>query len=68
MEPTEDHFSVSVSDGVHKSEPVPFYIVINPANDEAPSLFLHNFTVSYTFISSACIIYNIAKDVPVNTF
>ncbi|KAG7327532.1 hypothetical protein KOW79_009138 [Hemibagrus wyckioides] len=45
VEPTGDHFSVSVSDGVHKSEPVPFYIVINPANDEAPSLFLHNFTV-----------------------
>ncbi|KAK3561937.1 hypothetical protein QTP86_019060, partial [Hemibagrus guttatus] len=45
VEPTGDHFSVSVSDGVHKSDPVPFYIVINPANDEAPSLFLHNFTV-----------------------
>ncbi|XP_060797324.1 FRAS1-related extracellular matrix protein 1b isoform X2 [Neoarius graeffei] len=45
VEPTADHFSISVSDGVHKSESVPFYIVINPTNDEAPSLFLHNFTV-----------------------
>ncbi|KAB5559145.1 hypothetical protein PHYPO_G00025590 [Pangasianodon hypophthalmus] len=45
VEPTADHFTVSVSDGVHKSEPVPFYIIINPTNDEAPSLFLQNFTV-----------------------
>ncbi|XP_060735779.1 FRAS1-related extracellular matrix protein 1b [Tachysurus vachellii] len=45
VEPTGDHFSVSVSDGVHKSDPVPFYIVINPTNDEAPTLLLHNFTV-----------------------
>ncbi|KAI5101073.1 fras-related extracellular matrix protein 1b isoform X1 [Silurus meridionalis] len=45
VEPRSDHFSVSVSDGVYKSEPVPLYIVVNPTNDETPSLFLHNFTV-----------------------
>ncbi|XP_053368460.1 FRAS1-related extracellular matrix protein 1b [Clarias gariepinus] len=45
VEPRADQFSVSVSDGVHKSEPVTFYIIINPTNDETPSVFLHNFTV-----------------------
>lgn len=68
VEPTADHFNVSVTDGVHKSEPVPFYIVINPMNDETPSLFLHNFTVSHTFTSSACVIYYVAKDDQVNRF
>lgn len=46
LEPTADHFVVSVSDGVHKSTAVPFYIIINPTNDETPSLLLSNFTVS----------------------
>ncbi|KAL7855197.1 hypothetical protein SRHO_G00173870 [Serrasalmus rhombeus] len=45
VEPTADHFTISVSDGVHKSGPVPFYVIINPTNDETPSLLLHNFTV-----------------------
>ncbi|KAG7487845.1 hypothetical protein MATL_G00027620 [Megalops atlanticus] len=45
VEPTVDQFVVSVSDGVHKSAPVPFYIIINPTNDEVPSLLLGNFTV-----------------------
>ncbi|KAI4899055.1 hypothetical protein NFI96_009052 [Prochilodus magdalenae] len=45
VEPTADHFTISVSDGVHKSEPVPFYVIINPTNDETPSLLLHNFTI-----------------------
>ncbi|XP_028856567.1 FRAS1-related extracellular matrix protein 1b [Denticeps clupeoides] len=44
-EPKGDHFLVSVSDGVHRSTPVPFYIIINPTNDEPPSLTLNNFTV-----------------------
>ncbi|XP_034738010.1 FRAS1-related extracellular matrix protein 1b, partial [Etheostoma cragini] len=44
-EPTVDQLSVSVSDGLHRSAPVPFYIIINPTNDEAPSLLLANFTV-----------------------
>ncbi|XP_036442581.1 FRAS1-related extracellular matrix protein 1b isoform X2 [Colossoma macropomum] len=45
VEPTADHFTISVSDGVHKSGPVPLYVIINPTNDETPSLLLHNFTV-----------------------
>ncbi|XP_074492745.1 FRAS1-related extracellular matrix protein 1b isoform X1 [Sebastes fasciatus] len=44
-EPTVDQLSISVSDGLHRSAPVPFYIIINPTNDEAPSLLLANFTV-----------------------
>uniref|UniRef100_A0A3Q1AK86 FRAS1-related extracellular matrix protein N-terminal domain-containing protein n=1 Tax=Amphiprion ocellaris TaxID=80972 RepID=A0A3Q1AK86_AMPOC len=45
VEPTVDQLSVSVSDGLHRSAPVPFYIIINPTNDETPSLLLSNFTV-----------------------
>uniref|UniRef100_A0A8P4KJE7 Fras1 related extracellular matrix 1b n=1 Tax=Dicentrarchus labrax TaxID=13489 RepID=A0A8P4KJE7_DICLA len=44
-EPTVDQLSISVSDGLHRSAPIPFYIIINPTNDEAPSLLLANFTV-----------------------
>ncbi|XP_066504077.1 FRAS1-related extracellular matrix protein 1b [Hoplias malabaricus] len=44
-EPTVDQFTISISDGDHKSGPMPFYIIINPTNDETPSLQLHNFTV-----------------------
>nr|XP_057929904.1 FRAS1-related extracellular matrix protein 1b [Doryrhamphus excisus] len=44
-EPTIDQLLISVSDGLHHSAPVPLYIIINPINDEAPSLQLANFTV-----------------------
>ncbi|KAL1023166.1 hypothetical protein UPYG_G00037220 [Umbra pygmaea] len=46
VEPTVDQLVISVSDGVHKSTPVPFYIIIHPTNDEAPALMLSNFTVT----------------------
>ncbi|GCB63686.1 hypothetical protein scyTo_0004468 [Scyliorhinus torazame] len=46
MEPTADHFMMSVSDAVHKSKAVPFYVIINPINDETPDLHLGNITVS----------------------
>ncbi|XP_068174802.1 FRAS1-related extracellular matrix protein 1b [Antennarius striatus] len=45
VEPTVDQLLISVSDGVHRSAPVPIYIIINPTNDEQPSLLLANFTV-----------------------
>ncbi|XP_035763480.1 FRAS1-related extracellular matrix protein 1-like [Neolamprologus brichardi] len=45
VEPTVDQLSISVSDGLHRSAPVPFYIIIKPTNDETPSLLLANFTV-----------------------
>uniref|UniRef100_I3JAE1 Fras1 related extracellular matrix 1b n=1 Tax=Oreochromis niloticus TaxID=8128 RepID=I3JAE1_ORENI len=44
-EPTVDQLSISVSDGLHRSTPVSFYIIIKPTNDETPSLLLANFTV-----------------------
>ncbi|XP_063746795.1 FRAS1-related extracellular matrix protein 1b [Eleginops maclovinus] len=44
-EPTIDQLSISVSDGLHRSAPIPFSIIINPTNDETPSLLLANFTV-----------------------
>ncbi|XP_067452176.1 FRAS1-related extracellular matrix protein 1b isoform X1 [Thunnus thynnus] len=44
-EPTVDQLTISVSDGLHRSAPVPLYIIINPTNDETPSLLLANFTV-----------------------
>lgn len=46
VEATVDHFVVRVSDGVQKSAPVPFYVIITPTNDEEPSLLLGNFSVS----------------------
>lgn len=45
VEPTADQMSIRVSDGTFSSAPVPFYIIINPTNDEPPSLLLANFTV-----------------------
>ncbi|RXN20441.1 FRAS1-related extracellular matrix 1-like protein [Labeo rohita] len=45
VEPTADFFTISVSDGIERSAPVAFYVIINPTNDEIPSLLLSNFTV-----------------------
>uniref|UniRef100_A0A3P8XA33 C-type lectin domain-containing protein n=1 Tax=Esox lucius TaxID=8010 RepID=A0A3P8XA33_ESOLU len=46
LEPTVDQLTICVSDGVHTSAPVPFYVIIHPTNDETPSLMLNNFTVT----------------------
>ncbi|KAM4537427.1 FRAS1-related extracellular matrix protein 1a isoform 1-T1 [Odontesthes bonariensis] len=45
MEPTADQFILCVSDGKHSSAHVPFYIIINPTNDEIPEFVTHNITV-----------------------
>ncbi|RVE74139.1 hypothetical protein OJAV_G00038340 [Oryzias javanicus] len=45
VEPTVDQLSISVTDRVHTSAPVLFYIIINPTNDETPSLMFANFSV-----------------------
>ncbi|XP_016317746.1 FRAS1-related extracellular matrix protein 1b [Sinocyclocheilus anshuiensis] len=45
VEPTADFFTISVSDGIQRSAPMPFYVIINPTNDEIPSLLLSNFKV-----------------------
>nr|XP_020450558.1 FRAS1-related extracellular matrix protein 1 isoform X2 [Monopterus albus] len=45
MEPTADQFLLYVSDGKHSSAHVPFYIIINPTNDEVPEFVARNITV-----------------------
>ncbi|XP_068095487.1 FRAS1-related extracellular matrix protein 1-like [Hyperolius riggenbachi] len=45
IEPTADFFMVSVSDSIHKSMSVPFYVIIKPTNDEKPQLHIKNITV-----------------------
>ncbi|XP_076880729.1 FRAS1-related extracellular matrix protein 1b [Brachyhypopomus gauderio] len=69
VEPIADRFTVSVSDGVHKSEPASFYVIINPTNDEAPSLQLHNFTVTEGGVKglSPAILHAVDLDAPPDT-
>ncbi|XP_033962126.1 FRAS1-related extracellular matrix protein 1a [Pseudochaenichthys georgianus] len=45
MEPTADQFLLCISDGKHSSAHVPFYIIINPTNDEIPQFVARNITV-----------------------
>ncbi|XP_019955749.2 FRAS1-related extracellular matrix protein 1a isoform X1 [Paralichthys olivaceus] len=45
MEPTADQFMLCVSDGKHSSAHVPFFIIINPTNDEIPDFVARNITV-----------------------
>ncbi|KAI4900130.1 hypothetical protein NFI96_005432 [Prochilodus magdalenae] len=44
-EPTTDQFMLCVSDGKRQSSTIPFYIIINPTNDETPDFLARNFTV-----------------------
>lgn len=66
VEPTADFFTISVSDGIQRSAPLPFYIIINPTNDEAPSLLLGNFSVSLAFSHASCLVSRL--DLPINIF
>ncbi|ROL41249.1 FRAS1-related extracellular matrix protein 1 [Anabarilius grahami] len=45
MEPTTDQLMLHVSDGKQQSSSVPFYIIINPTNDEIPDFLARNITV-----------------------
>ncbi|XP_054253766.1 FRAS1-related extracellular matrix protein 1 isoform X2 [Indicator indicator] len=45
MEPTADHFVLYVTDGLHDSAETPFFVVINPNNDEIPEFITRNITV-----------------------
>ncbi|XP_053512286.1 FRAS1-related extracellular matrix protein 1 isoform X6 [Artibeus jamaicensis] len=45
MEPTADQFMVYVTDGRRRSLEIPFYITVNPTNDEAPDFVVQNITV-----------------------
>uniref|UniRef100_F7I8I1 FRAS1-related extracellular matrix protein 1 n=1 Tax=Callithrix jacchus TaxID=9483 RepID=F7I8I1_CALJA len=44
-EPTADLFTVYVTDGKQQSVEIPFSIIINPTNDEAPDFVVQNITV-----------------------
>lgn len=56
VEPTADFFTISISDGIQRSAPLPFYIIINPTNDEVPSLLLGNFSVRLAFTQTSCLV------------
>uniref|UniRef100_A0A8C3K890 FRAS1 related extracellular matrix 1 n=1 Tax=Calidris pygmaea TaxID=425635 RepID=A0A8C3K890_9CHAR len=45
MEPTADHFVLYVTDGLHRSAETPFFVLINPINDEVPEFIARNITV-----------------------
>ncbi|KFW92503.1 FRAS1-related extracellular matrix protein 1, partial [Phalacrocorax carbo] len=45
MEPTADHFVLYVTDGLHRSADTPFFVLINPTNDEVPEFIARNITV-----------------------
>uniref|UniRef100_A0A7M4DYN3 FRAS1-related extracellular matrix protein 1 n=1 Tax=Crocodylus porosus TaxID=8502 RepID=A0A7M4DYN3_CROPO len=45
MEPTSDQFMLYVTDGKHHSVETPFYVLINPTNDEVPEFIARNITV-----------------------
>ncbi|KAM6363304.1 FRAS1-related extracellular matrix protein 1 isoform 1-T1 [Pluvialis apricaria] len=45
MEPTADHFVLYVTDGLHRSAETPFFVRINPINDEVPEFIARNITV-----------------------
>ncbi|KAM6109412.1 FRAS1-related extracellular matrix protein 1 [Phoenicopterus ruber ruber] len=45
MEPTADRFVLYVTDGPHRSAEIPFFVLINPTNDEVPEFIARNITV-----------------------
>ncbi|XP_063770139.1 FRAS1-related extracellular matrix protein 1 isoform X2 [Pseudophryne corroboree] len=45
LEPTADQFTLYVIDGKYRSLEKPFYILINPTNDEVPEFMARNITV-----------------------
>ncbi|NXC41076.1 FREM1 protein, partial [Penelope pileata] len=45
MEPMADHFVLYVTDGLHRSAETPFFVLINPTNDEVPEFIARNITV-----------------------
>lgn len=49
MEPTADKFVLYVTDGKRRSMEIPFYIIINATNDEAPDFIVQNITVRKKF-------------------
>ncbi|XP_023264285.1 FRAS1-related extracellular matrix protein 1-like, partial [Seriola lalandi dorsalis] len=68
MEPTADQLMLCVSDGKHSSAHVPFYIIINPTNDEIPEFMARNFTVreGETKQLDSSLLHAVDLDVPRN--
>lgn len=69
MEPTADQFMLCVTDGKHISAHVPFYIIINPTNDEVPEFMAHNITVTEGAVKQldSSVLNAVDMDVPKNT-
>uniref|UniRef100_A0A8B9NTL9 FRAS1 related extracellular matrix 1 n=1 Tax=Apteryx owenii TaxID=8824 RepID=A0A8B9NTL9_APTOW len=45
IEPTSDKFVLYVTDGLHHSAETPFFVLINPTNDEVPEFIARNISV-----------------------
>lgn len=45
IEPTKDQFMLYATDGKQRSLETPFYVLINPTNDEVPEFIARNITV-----------------------
>ncbi|NXG34434.1 FREM1 protein, partial [Dromaius novaehollandiae] len=45
IEPTSDQFVLYVTDGLHHSAETPFFVLINPTNDEVPEFMARNISV-----------------------
>ncbi|XP_047425059.1 FRAS1-related extracellular matrix protein 1a isoform X2 [Mugil cephalus] len=69
MEPTADQFMLCVSDGKHSSAHVPFYIIINPTNDEVPEFVARNITVQEGDMKQLdlSVLHAIDLDIPKNS-
>ncbi|KAK1890048.1 FRAS1-related extracellular matrix protein 1 [Dissostichus eleginoides] len=66
IEPTADQFLLCISDGKHSSAHVPFYIIINPTNDEIPQFVARNITVREGEMKQldVSVLYALDLDVP----
>ncbi|KAK6323181.1 hypothetical protein J4Q44_G00055200 [Coregonus suidteri] len=53
IEPTADQFMLCLSDGKHTSAHVPFYVIINPINDEVPEFLARNITVGSDWVTQS---------------
>ncbi|XP_042671287.1 FRAS1-related extracellular matrix protein 1-like, partial [Centrocercus urophasianus] len=45
VEPRADHFVLYATDGLRRSAEIPFFVLINPTNDEVPEFIARNITV-----------------------
>ncbi|XP_061486151.1 FRAS1-related extracellular matrix protein 1 isoform X3 [Rhineura floridana] len=69
LEPTTDQFMVYATDGKRRSMETPFYVLINPTNDEVPEFMARNITVKEGQIKEVdpSVINVVDLDVPQDT-